>query len=624
MSSEVPQKEKADTPSEEKLAVGQEELERQDVQQKIIDTASALDNALSSLPEIKAEAISLIRGAIQTETQKPHKDVRDFLRSVRRELGALSEREILLDMEKVIGRMLVEFREKEAAEFLARPLLQLLEMLKSKQDKREVVPRSLLNSALQKIKERVEEAVRSGRKEDFWGAETQLLKDLIDNREIHDEIIEHIGTKAMELVAFISSRERELQPAASENFAVIEKAKSDLLFYKELVKNLFAEQEEIAEGEERKEAPENEEMKNFEDVEILYGTLNRYLGVDTRPGYNFSRFFPRFLLEFLVRRQEARSTIPAEVMSDLVRRANRIASFVNRKRFLDLGQEIKRGELLPRVLRSLKIKMFLEVYPNAWGGFESINEQYAEQTKAFVAGLAKIYQETYRGPEAFKKATKNAVEAKDPDLDQALGFEKSLQDLAGFKPALLALREAYGMKDKQKGEEVEELFRKLQIARGRKGIFVGGRGAKERGTEARGGKGRKRRRHAEKGVDQKLKLARERLDNLFYQKRKIEELEGKEGVEMSEADKEFVKKTLGREARMGGLDEINRQIAGAERQINRLRRMRTTESDAQEGIYRIRKHADIEEDLSKAIRYLSPGIPIREAMRELDNLLFNI
>lgn len=622
MPGEFPQKEGPDAPQEEKLAVGREELARQELQAKIAEISTTIEADLSSLPNLQEEDIPAIRQIIQSESQKPHKELRDFLRSIRREI---SENEQISEesagaFDDMIGRVLTQMREKEAAEYLAKPLFELLEMLKEKQDKREIVPRSLLNAALQKIKERIEEGARTS--EAVLDRETYILRELIQNREIHDELIEYIGTKAMELVAFISSQERE--PQTAENLPTINKAKKDLSFYRGLIFEMFREQVEVQEVEEKRVVSENEDLENFENVEVLYGTLNRYIGVDTRPGYTFSRFFPRFLLEVLVRKREIEHAVPPEVMSDLTRRADRVASFVNRKRFLDLGQELKRGEPSPRFLRSLKIKMFLDIYPDAWSGFETVSEQYAEQAKAFMGGLAKIYRKGAEDPDSFRKSAEKVVDAKDPDLDEALVFGNSLQDLAGFKSSIFALREAYGIRDKQKADEVEELFRRLQIARGRKGVFVGGRGAKERGTEARGGKGRKRRRRADEGIDRKMRAARDRVEKLKIQKRKAEELAGEEGAEISDADKEFAEKTLGRKIRAGGIEEINRDIARTEGFINRLQRRRTTESDAKEGVYRIKKHAEIEDDLSQAVRELDPNMPIGETMRRLNDLLFSV
>lgn len=625
---ETPQSVEQEPPEDQ---IPTEQTPKEILRQQVSETVGRLEENLSLLPALsrmKEEDIPAILETLQRIGKRDHRNVPEFLRAIKRELWVLSEKKrITRESGMAFGGFVNQVleitverergaSEKEAAELMAKPISEILEMLEEKTEKRQPISQNLLLVAIDKSKQfldsRIQAEVKSGQRE-ATGEEAEVLaagpimrgiKSLAFYRNFGEEILQHLGSGALEVVAEISRQERELRPVAGERFGVIEAARQRMHAYEGLISRIF--REEPDEGE---ETPPNEELENLKDAAELYGIIGRHLkeGLETRPGYNF-QFFSRLLLEFLLRRNELKGAIPPETINALTARANRIAAFTNRKKYLDLSRMLKSGELNPPVLRSLKAKMFLDVYPDVWSGYEAIRDQYGEMAKSFVGKLAQIHSEAA----SFEASARRVIDAEQSDIDEVVGFEDVLRDvLTEYGMEILALREAYEMGDKVEGGKMELLISRLQRIRGKKRIFRGGRRAVREGRGV-------------KTTDERLRHERNKLKGLEKQRRKLENMAGEEGVEDTEEQIKLLKGIFGEGYKKMDIKAVEREIGWAKRNIARLQNKRTTERDTKESEYKIERYAGIADALSREAKSLRSNQPVREVIDKLTNTLLEV
>lgn len=611
------------------------------VREQISQTAADLERNLLELPSFtrfRERDIEPVRQMIEEARQKTHRGLPQFLRNLKYQLWQLGGKRIISrDSGKAFGgylNVVLEIQEapekeererareeqdREHKEYLAKPLEDLLEFLEGKTESREQIPRTLLNAVIYKVNLFLEEYAQAYEKgmgtQELTSKEVKLLQSgqilpkiraLCVYRNVGEKVLEYLGVSA-------------LQVLTGERGGRTER-------YRDLIRRIFRETK--VEGEEQIE-PEEGEVEHFDDTIALFQALNTYFpgGLYTRPtfehGYDIE-FFSRLLLEFLLRRGELEEKIsfeePVEFflqrgiykgkispqeMNRLVGRANRMAAFTNRKRYLDLSRELRKGEPTNWVVRSLKTKMFLDVYPDAWQAYEVVEERQGEMAKILLAQLAKILEEG----KDFSESAKRVIGAEHRDIDEAIQSEDAFNLPGKYELAVLALAEAYGKNDKLEGEKMEVLINRLQKFRGKKRIV--GRSGKDK---ARG--------RARFTTDERLRKERDKLESLEKQKTKAKEAtEEERGAQMSDADKALVE--WARKAK--GLPEnLDREIGRVRNNVRRLQNKRTTERDTKEGEYRIERHADILGSLAKRARALKRERPFGEVMEDLSSNLFEV
>lgn len=583
--------------------------------------AADLEKELAELPalsQFREADIMPVAGMLREASQKTYRDLPHFLRTLKYQLWSMGEKGMIArESGKTLGgflNMVLEIRtagereeaqrareeyDKESKEYLAKPLPELLDMLEEKIEKREIVPRALLDAALYHSIKFLDIYLRSydkilGRQE-MTEEEKQMLKagqmgrirDLSHYRNFGEKILQHLGLGA-------------LQVLTGEKGGRVEN-------YRWLIRGIF--REERVEGEEEVPEPEEGEVENFDDTAALFEALNRNLqgGLYTRPtfelSYNFE-FFSRLLLEFFLRRGELKGRISLQAINQLIGRANRMAAFTNRKRYLDLSRELKKGEPSGPLVRSLKTKMFLDIYPDAWQAYETIEERQGESAKALLGELFKIFEEG----KSFDKSAARVIGAEDRDIGEALQAKEALETPGKYQLPILALEEAYFKNDKIEGEKMERTFGRLQKIRGEGKKRIIGRSGRDK---ARG--------RARFTTDERLRREREKLESLEKQKIKNEEASKEGETKISDADKalvELVRETKGLPA------DLDREIGRVKNNIRRLQRKRTTERDTKEGEYRIERHADILGSLSQKVGALREGRPVGEVMENLVDIIF--